>query len=316
MRIFGQQIPVAVAAAFFLLTGACLPLLALPPLAAQKPSPAGSQPGAASPAGVTPSGASADTAPAAPRQPRAKTEAEFAEYQRFMKETDAGKQIQLIEDFLLHYPDSELREYAFQAATQAYQVKNDFTLVRTYGELTLGENQDNLVALLILASAIPERTNKNDPESAENLAEAEGYARRILDLMTRMPQPAGVTPARWEQTKREAAATAHGSLGMVSLIREDFSRAESEFKMSADLASAPDPVTFYRLGLSYSFEKKFDEALEALDRSDAVGGVRVGSPARDLVAEAKDFVVKSKEAAGNPGPRTQPAYPPAQAPVQ
>jgi len=311
MRILRQPIAVAVAAAFFLLNGGFLPYLPpylplLPPLAAQEPSPAEASSGDAS------AGASADTAPAAPRQPRAKTEEEFAEYQRFMRETDADAQIQLIEDFLLHYPDSELREYAFQAATQAYQVKNDFALVRTYGELTLGENEGNLVALLVLASAIPERTSKNDPESEENLAEAEEYARRILDLMTRMPQPAGVTPVRWEQTKREAAATAHASLGMVSLIREDFFQAESEFKMSADLASAPDPVTFYRLGLSYSFQKKFAEALEALDRSDAVGGVRVGSPVRDLVAEAKDFVLKSRAAEGNPGPGSQSPYPPAQ----
>ena len=274
--------------------------------------PAGSSPGAAS------AGTSASSAPAAPRQPRAKTEEEFAEYQRFMKETNVDAQIQLIEDFLLHFPDSELREYAFQAATQSYQVKNDFPRVLTYGELTLGENEDNLVALLVLASAIPERTNKNDAESEENLAQAEEYARRILDLLPRMPPPAGVTPPRWEQTKREAAATAHASLGMVNMIREDFFQAESEFKMSADLASAPDPVTFYRLGLSYSFQKKFDEALAALDRSDAVGGVRVGSPgaARDLVAEAKDFVLKSREAAGSPGPRSQPAYPPASAPAQ
>ena len=299
---------------FLLLNGAWLPYLPplTPPLAAQEPSTAEVPPGAAS------AGASASSAPAPPRQPRAKTEEEFAEYQRFMKETNVDAQIQLIEDFLLHFPDSELREYAFQAATQSYQVKNDFPRVLTYGELTLGENEDNLVALLVLASAIPERTNKNDAESEENLAQAEEYARRILDLLPRMPPPAGVTPPRWEQTKREAAATAHASLGMVNMIREDFFQAESEFKMSADLASAPDPVTFYRLGLSYSFQKKFDEALAALDRSDAVGGVRVGSPgaARDLVAEAKDFVLKSREAAGSPGPRSQPAYPPASAPAQ
>ena len=308
MRISKPQIEVALAAALFLLNGANV--LPLPPLAQQEPSPAGSSTGASPSTGAASAGASADTGEAAPRQPRAKTEEEFAEYQRFIKETDADKQIQLIDDFLLHFPDSELREYAFQAATQAFQVKNDFSAVRTYGELTLGENEDNLVALLVLASAIPERTSKNDPESEEDLAEAEDYAHRILDLMTRMPQPAGVTPARWEQTKREAASTAHASLGMVHLIREDFFQAEEEFKMSADLASAPDPVTFYRLGLSYSFQRKFDEALEALDRSDAVGGVRVGP--RDLVAEAKDFVQKSRDAEGSPAPESQSPYPPAQ----
>lgn len=308
MRRLWQRIALTVVAAFFFLHG-----LSVLPLAAQQASPAGA---AGSPSGAASAEASANSAPAAPRQPRAKTEEEFAEYQRFMKETKPDDQIQLIEDFLLHFPDSELREYAFQAATQAYQIKNDFSRVLTYGELTLGENEDNLVALLVLASAIPERTNKNDPESEENLARAEEYARRILDLMTRMPQPAGMTPARWEQTKRESAATAHGSLGMVSMIREDFFRAESEFKLSADLASAPDPVTFYRLGLSYSFQKKFNEALEALERSEAVGGVRVGpagGPARDLVAEAKDFVLKSKEASGNPSPGSQSPYPPAAA---
>ena len=217
-----------------------------------------------------------------------------------MREARPDEQIQLIEDFLLHYPDSELHEYAFQAATQAFQAKNDFSSLLLYGEMTLGENEDNLVALLILASAIPERTTKNDPESEENLVQAEDYARRILDLLPRMPQPVGVTPSGWEQTKREAAATSHASLGMVNLIREDFFRAESEFKRSTDLASAPDPVIFYRLGLSYSFQRKYDQAIEALDRAAAVGGVRVTSPdgrPRDLVAEAKDFVLKSRDAA-------------------
>ncbi len=307
MQRLWQRIAAALAAAYLFLNGGML--LALP---AQQTSP----PAATSPATSPASGASAAT-PAAPRQPRAKTEEEFAEYQRFMRETRTDEQIQLIEDFLLHFPDSELREYAFQAATQAFQAKNDFSSLLTYGELTLGENEDNLVALLILASAIPERTNRSDPERDENLALAETYAQRILDLLPRMPQPAGVTPVRWEQTKREAAATSHASLGMVSLIREDFLRAETEFKRATDLASSPDPVTFYRLGLSYSFQKKYDQAIEALDRAASVGGVKVSSPdglARDLVAEAKDFVLKSREASGGSGSDTAPPQP-AEAPA-
>lgn len=252
----------------------------------------------------SPGPASAPATPAPPRQPRAKTEEEFTAYQRFIRERNPDQQIQIIEDFLLKYPDSELKEYAFQAATQAYQAKNDFPRVLTYGELTLAENEDNLVALLVLASAIPERTGKNDEDRDEKLAQAEEYARRGLDLLPRLPQPAGVTAARWEQTKREAAANSHGALGMVSLIREDFPKAESELKQSADLASQPDPVTFYRLGLCYSFQKKYDLAVEALDRADGVGGVKVATPeggTRDLVAEAKEFVVKAREVSGSAG---------------
>ena len=97
--------------------------------------------------------APASSTPAAPRQPRAKTEEEFAAYQRFIRETKPDEQIRIVEDFLLQYPDSELKEYAFQTATQAYQTKNDYPRVLTYGELTLAENPENLVALLILASS-------------------------------------------------------------------------------------------------------------------------------------------------------------------
>ena len=255
------------------------------------------------------------SAPAAPRQPRAKTEEEFTAYQRFIRETNADEQIRIVEEFLLQYPDSELKEYAFQTATQAYQAKNDYPRVLTYGELTLAENPDNLVALLILASAIAERTGKNDEDRDEKLTQAEEYGKRVLDLMPRMPQPAGVTPARWEQTKREAAASSHAALGMVNLIREDFFRAELELKRSTDLATSPDPVTFYRLGLCYSFQKNFDSALEALDRADSVGGVKIMTPdggTRDLVAEAREFVVKSREALGSPGAGSEvsPSQPP------
>lgn len=260
--------------------------------------------------------APASSAPAPPRQPRAKTEEEFAAYRRFIREPNPEEQIRIIEDFLLEYPDSELKEYAFQAATQAYQAKNDYPRVLTYGELTLAENPDNLVALLILASAIAERTGKNDEDREEKLTQAEEYARRALDVLPRMPQPAGVTAARWEQTKREAAASAHAALGMVNLIREDFVVAESELKRSADLASQPDPVTFYRLGLCYSFQKKYDLAVEALDRADSVGGLKIATPdggRRDLVAEAREFALKSREALGSAGSGSEDS--PAQAPA-
>ena len=222
-----------------------------------------------------------------------------------MREPKPDEQIRLIEDFLLQYPDSELKEFAFQSATQAYQSKNDFTRVLTYGELTLAENENNLVALLVLASAIPERTGKNDADRDEKLAEAEQYGKRALDLLLKLPQPANLTPGQWEQTKREAAATSHAALGMMNLIREDFEKAEAELKLAADLASQPDPVTFYRLGLAYSFQREFDLALDALDRAAGVGGVKIPAPeggTRDLVAEAKDFVLKARAASGGAAP--------------
>ncbi len=273
------------------------------PLVAQTAQP---RPGSASPAAqAAPSAASQPAAAVADqkRPPRAKTQGELDAYQKFMREQSPDEQVKLIEDFLLNFPNTELKEYAYQAATQAYQSKNDFEKVLTYGELTLTENEYNLVALLVLSSAIPERTGKTDLDKESKLAQAEQYAQRGLEVLAKLPMPPNLTEEQWAQVRKDAESTPHAALGMIYLIREDFSKAESEFKMASEMASKPDPVTFYRLGLSYSFEKKYEPALDALGKAAGAGGLKVQGPdgaARDLVAEAKDFVVKAKAASESP----------------
>jgi hypothetical protein len=273
-----------------------------PPAPSQQ-SPAGrSQPGQEPPGAVS-QGQQPPSAPDQKKPPRAKSQEELDAYQKFMREQNPDEQIKLIEDFLLNYPNTELKEYAYQAATQAYQAKNDYARVLTYGELTLTENENNLVALLVLASAIPERTEKNDIDKETKLAQAEQYAKRGLEALAKLPMPPNLTEGQWAQVKKDAESTPHAALGMISLIREDFPKAEAEFKMSSEMAARPDPITFYRLGLCYSFEKKYAPALEALEKAALSGGVKVqapdGSP-RDLVAEARDFVVKAKTASESP----------------
>jgi tetratricopeptide (TPR) repeat protein len=237
------------------------------------------------------------------RPPRAKSQDELDAYQKFIRESNTDQQIKMIEDFLLAYPNTELKEYAYQAATQAYQAKNDFNKVLTYGELTISENPNNLVALLIMAAAIPERTTKTDLDKEQKLTDAEQYANRALETLEKMPPPANMTPEQWAPVKRDAESTPHSALGMIALIREDYPKAESEFNAATQLAAKADPVVLYRLGLCYSFEKKYDPAIQALDRSASSGGVKVGGPdgdTRDLVAEAKEFVIKAKAASETP----------------
>ena len=247
--------------------------------------------------------AQAPAAPAEKNPPRAKSQDEMDAYQKSLSEQNPNEQIRLIEDFLLHYPNTELKEYAYQAATQAYQAKNDYAKVLTYGELTLAENENNLVALLVLASAIPERTAKSDIDKEAKLTQAEQYARRGLEVLGKLTMPPNLTEQQWLVIRKDAEATPHAALGMVSLIREDFAKAESEFKMANEMSSRPDSILLYRLGLCYSYEKKYDPALEALDRAVSAGGVKISGAdgkARDLVAEAKDFVLKAKAASETP----------------
>jgi hypothetical protein len=118
----------------------------------------------------------------------------------------------------------------------------------------------------------------------------------------------------------------------MALIREDFVRAELELQEAVALTAHPDAVLLYRLGLTRSFMKKYDLALETLERAEAVGGVKLPGAqgaSRDLVAEAKEFILRAQSAAPSPEPSDPqaaaiqnsaqeppaPAAPPADAPA-
>jgi tetratricopeptide (TPR) repeat protein len=242
----------------------------------------------------------------APRsQPRALSPEEAAQFERLQAERNPDEKIRLIEDFLLQYPNSQFKEFAFQSAAEAYQAKNDYDRVITYGELALSENPGNLSALLMLAAAISETTGRGEPDTEERLGEAEGYGRRAIELLGSLRRPPGTNEEAWNRTKAEASSAAHAALGLIALIREDFARAELELREAVNLTANPDAILLYRLGLSHSFLREYDPAIEALDRASALGGVKIPAPqggTRDLVAEAKDFVQRAKAAAEPPVP--------------
>jgi tetratricopeptide (TPR) repeat protein len=235
-------------------------------------------------------------------QPKAKTPEEAAAYQKFMAEQMPDEQIRLVEDFLLQYPDTELKQFAYQAAMQAYRVKNDMNHMLTYGELTLEQNPDNLTALIVLSSAIAEMTDRNDPEHDDKLDEGDQYAAHAIEVLGKLRRPPGFAEDRWNETIKDSTSAAYSSRGLISLIRADFEKAETELKQAVDLAAKPDAVLLYRLGMSYSFQKKYAPALEALERAAMLGGVKItaaGGKPRDLVAEAKDFAAKALAASGD-----------------
>jgi tetratricopeptide (TPR) repeat protein len=250
--------------------------------------------------------------PSVAAQPEGQSPEESAAVRKFLAEQNPDEQIRLVEDFLLAFPSSRFKEYAFQAAMQAYQVKNDYARVLTYGELALQENEENLTALLVLASAIPEAMDRNDEDSEEKLAEAERYANRSLQVLTRMAPPPRMTPEEWAKARKGAEATAHASLGLIALIRSDFARAEVELREAELLSSRPDPILLYRLGLSYAFQKEYEAAIEVLDRASLLGGVKITGPdgaTRDLVAEAKEFALKLRTDESSAPPRETPDSP-------
>jgi tetratricopeptide (TPR) repeat protein len=247
--------------------------------------------------------------PGPPTRPQAKSPEEAAAHKAFLEEKNPDQQIRLVEDFLLYYPQTELKESAYVVAMQAYQAKSEFDHVLTYGELVLTENPENVTALLTLATAISETTARDDFDGDVRLTEGDEYAREALEVIGRLRRPPGFPEEEWNAARRESESVAHAARGLIALIREDFVRAELQLKEAVALARNPAPALLYRLGMSYSFQKKYAEAVEVLDRAASMGGIQVataGGYTRDIVAEARAFASRALADSAPPAEMTTP----------
>jgi len=85
---------------------------------------------------------------------------------------------------------------------------------------------------------------------------------------------------------------AHEAIGMAAFVRKNYPKAEEAFKAAAEVSPQPEPSIHYRLGMVYNALGKHDQAIAALDKAIAEGGVKVGD--RDMAAEQKAAILKAK----------------------
>lgn len=222
----------------------------------------------------------------------------------------ADARIKAAENLLTKFADTEFKEFALQMETISYQQKNDYENMVIAGERTLEANADNVVVLITLAQAIPQRTKEFDLDKEEKLTKAEKYAKKAQTVIPNLakfnPQ---ITDDEWAGYKKSAMSQVHEALGQIAFVRKNYPGAEQAFKTAVDVSPQPDATTLYRLATVYAAQNKYDEAIAALDKSLAAGGVKIGD--RDLAAEQKASLMKAKEAGGaKPSAAAQPAPPP------
>ena len=255
--------------------------------------------------------------PAAKKQPAPKTREEYDAYQKFWTATDPDEKVKQAEEFLQKFPDSELKIFAYRKEMEAYQQKNDFEKMREFGEKVLEAEPNDAISLILLCTAIPERTKDTDLDREQKLNTGEGFCKRALEAVDKLEKPSPqVTDQQWEVVRNDARSNALGGLGLVNLQRKNYPGAEESFRKATQLQSQPDPILWWRLGLSLEFGKKYEDALTALEKSVSLGGVKMGG--RDLATEERDRVKKfldQRKAAGTPpvpqsGTQTPPSKPP------
>lgn len=229
------------------------------------------------------------------KQPAPKSQKELEAILAIQNAQDPDARIKAAEDLITKFKDTEFKEFALQMEVLSHQQKNDFENMMIAGERTLEVNPDNVVVLIALATAIPQRTREHDLDKEEKLGKAEAWAAKAQKLIPNLPKfnPA-IPDDDWTGYKKSAMSQSHEAIGMSMFVRKSYAKAEEAFKAAAEVSPQPEPTILYRLGMVYSAQNKYDEAIAVFDKAIAAGGVKVGG--RDLAADQKAAAVKAKGA--------------------
>ena len=229
------------------------------------------------------------------KQPQPKSKKEVEAIMAVQNAQDPDGRIKAAEALLRSFADTQFKEFALQMETLSYQEKNDFENMVISGERTLEVNPENVVVLVALAQALPQRTRELDLDREEKLTKAEGYAKKAQTLIPNLEKfNQDIPDDQWAAYKKGMMSQAHEAIGMAAFARKNYAAAEAAFKQAAEIAPQPDAMILYRLGTTYAAANKPDEAIAAFDKSVAAGGVKAGG--RDLAADGKAAAQKAKAA--------------------
>lgn len=208
------------------------------------------------------------------QQPGPKTVEERDAFMALRNELDPAKQIELGDQFMKKYPDSTLRSFVYEMLCNAYRQQNNFDKTVEYGEKAIAENPNSLLALVIVAAAVPERVGDNELDREQKLTKSEQYAKHALQLISALSKPPTMSEQEWDIQRKTFESSPHASLGLVYLKRKMFKQAAAELKQATELNVAqPSSVDYFRLGVAYELDKNYDGAVPAFQRAIELGGV-------------------------------------------
>jgi tetratricopeptide (TPR) repeat protein len=248
-------------------------------------------------------------------QPKITSQAEYKAYQEAAtKQTPSELELGALE-FEMKFPQSDVRTLLFLNAMRAYERagNSEKTIEVARKVLTIYPNEPD--AMLAIANQLASRTRDTDLDREERLTEATNMAQKALNSIDYVLLPANATPEQADGIKNLMRSMAHAAMGTVDLTRKDFPAAEKEFETATSVNTAyPDPVVWLRLALSREQQKKYSEALDAVNQ--AVKIAPAGSQVATLATAQHDRLQKLVEGGGqaqgganSPSPAPAPASP-------
>jgi hypothetical protein len=210
---------------------------------------------------------------AAQPQKKVKDQAEYDLYDHVVKETDAAKKLQYLNQWVEKYPETDYQEEQLRF----YDQLNQPAKVMDLGQKILAKDPKNLIALTSIASNI----QKLPSASPDQLAFGRTSSQTLLDNLDSL-KPSTVTDDQWKQVKPQLEAVAKATIEWVvtkpardATDKKDLPGAEAAW--SKLVQQYPDNGQYaYQLGSVLVSEKdpnKYPLAIYEIARALEIGGL-------------------------------------------
>jgi tetratricopeptide (TPR) repeat protein len=185
---------------------------------------------------------------------------------------DWNKKIELGEAFAQKYPQSRYLPVVYSGLTIGYMQTNQIPKMLEIGDKAVALTPNDVTTLAILAQTISRVTNGSTPNAGQQLAKAETYSKRAIEVAATLPKPANLTDEAFSAAKNQALAAAHSGLALVYVKRGKNQEAIPELETALKIDPSPDPVNYYLLGLTNKATSHFDDAIAAFNKCAEMAG--------------------------------------------
>jgi len=242
--------------------------------------------------------------------------AEASDYNAVVSELDPDRQIQLAEDFATKHPNSTQLTNVYAIAANSERQKNNLQAAVDYAEKSIKLKPDNFVALMFLATMLPQpQILRNQVDKDKLLNEGETDANQVIQILStapnaQFPKQPNDTDETFAKRKAMITSDAHSALGMIHLQKaleglagpdkDELGKAEQEYKAAVTGTDQPDPQAYYRLGEAFKMDTKVDDAIAAFAKCSELSQGTALQPLADREIQQ----LKAKKA-GAPAPAKQ-----------
>ena len=218
--------------------------------------------------------------------PEAKTQEELDAFMAATAVKDLTAAEAAADDFASKFPDSTLRAGVYSNLMQQYQKLEKPEKAILMGRKVLSLDPENPLALVVTATSLVENTHETTPDREQRLNEAAKNADTAVKTMDDNLIVAQLTPEQATAMKTALLTAAHYASGLVAYKQEKWDAAELHFKAAvAANPSQPDPRTFMYLAIAQDRLKKYNEALDSINKAiasaDTQKNTAVANAARD-----------------------------------